>query len=264
MLTERIGNFIPRPPARAAMFDFDGTVALVRSGWMPAMMEMIMAAVGPLARDPEAERAKAEDYVARLTGKDTIHQMIAFADHVRAVGGAALPALQYKTEFFALLAPVQAERLQAVREGQKPASSLLVPGTVAFLEALRARGVRLYLASGTKHDDIVAESELLGIAQYFDDIHGSAPDRLPKRELLESIVASGVPRDEVITFGDGRVEIEASKAVGGIAVGVASDEEASCLTVDPKKRGWLMEAGADYIVANYLDPDVLRIVTGEI
>jgi phosphoglycolate phosphatase-like HAD superfamily hydrolase len=82
--------------------------------------------------------------------------------------------------------------------------------------------------------------------------------------LLEWIVASGIAPDEVLTFGDGQVEIEATRAVGATAVGVATDEEFGCLTVDVKKRGWLIAAGADYIIPNYLDRDVMRIVEAEI
>lgn len=265
-MTERIGSYRARGAARAAVFDFDGTVALVRSGWMPAMMDTIMARVGPLAPDREAARAEAEEYVARLTGKDTIHQMTAFEEQVRRLGGNPPPASQLKADFFATLAPIHAERLAAVREGRRPAGSLLVPGAVEFLAALRARGMKVYLASGTKHEDIVAESELLGIAEYFDDMHGSSPHRFSKLELLQWIVASGVPPEEVITFGDGRVEIEASHAVGGISVGIATDEDGGGADpggVDIKKRAWLIEAGADYIAADYLHPSLMQVVLGE-
>ena len=263
-MIEQIGNRIPRRPARAVMFDFDGTVAVVRAGWMPKMLDMMMETLGTLSADHAALRAEAEDYVARFTGKDTLHQMSAFADHVRALGGKPLSAAQYKADFLASLAEVQDERLNAVQSGRRPASDLLVPGTVELLEALRARGVKVYLASGTAHDVIEYESELLGIARLFDEIHGSAPNRRGKQELLEWIVESGVGRDEVLTFGDGHVEIEAAKAVGSTAVGVATDEESGCLAVDAKKRGWLIAAGADYIIPNYLDEGVMRIVEAEI
>ena len=108
------------------------------------------------------------------------------------------------------------------------------------------------------------ESGVLGIAELFDGIYGSGPDRMTKRELLKWIIGSGLRRNEVLTFGDGRVELEETKAVGGIAVGVATDEESGCLEVDAKKRGWLIDAGADYIIPNYLDEDVIDLVTGEL
>ena len=65
-----------------------------------------------------------------------------------------------------------------------------------------------------------------------------------------------------MAFGDGRVEIEVTKAVGGTAVGIATDEE-TCLTVDAKKRGWLIHAGADYIAPNFLrTAELLEVVAG--
>lgn len=263
-MIERIGNRLPRPSARAVMFDFDGTVALVRAGWMPIMLDMMMETLGKLGSNHAALRAEAEDYVARFTGMDTLHQMSAFAEHVRLLGGKPLPAAQYKADFIASLEHERTERLRAVRSGDRPASDLLVPGTVELLQALRLRNVRVYLASGTAHEDIVYESGVLGIAELFDGIYGSGPDRMTKRELLKWIIGSGLRRNEVLTFGDGRVELEETKAVGGIAVGVATDEESGCLEVDAKKRGWLIDAGADYIIPNYLDEDVIDLVTGEL
>jgi phosphoglycolate phosphatase-like HAD superfamily hydrolase len=228
---------------------------------MPIMLDMMMETLGPLGGDRAAVRAQAEDYVARLAGKDTVHQMAAFADHVRALGGSPLAASRYKADFLELMEKGTSERLLAVEEGRAPADGLLVPGTRNFLSALRARGLVVYLASGTAHDEICRDAELLGIAEFFDGIYGSAPGRFSKRELLDWIVASGVAGDEILAFGDGRVEIEETKAVGGTAVGLATDE-AECLTVDPKKRAWLIDAGADYIVPNYLDEGLFDIVAG--
>jgi phosphoglycolate phosphatase len=238
------------------MFDFDGTVALVRAGWMPVMLDMMMETLGPLGEDVAAVRAEAEAYVARLTGKDTVFQMRAFADHVRALGGEARSGESYRDEFFARMAGTQAGRLQAVQEGSGVPDALLVPGARALLEGLRAQGLRVYLASGTAHEDIVREARLLDIGRYFDGIYGSAPTSLTKSELLAHIIESGIPGAEIATFGDGRVEIEVTRAVGGTAVGVATDER-ECLAVDEKKRGWLIDAGADYIVPNLLNPAVL-------
>jgi phosphoglycolate phosphatase-like HAD superfamily hydrolase len=36
-----------------------------------------------------------------------------------------------------------------------------------FLKALKQRGIKLYLASGTDRQDVVAESEALGYADLF-------------------------------------------------------------------------------------------------
>ena len=52
-------------------------------------------------------------------------------------------------------------------------------------------------------------------------------------------------------FGDGYVEIEEVKLVGGVTVGVATKEPA-CAEVDEWKRQRLIGVGADYIVPNFL------------
>src|ERR1035438_6794199 len=54
ILIEQIGNSRTRRPARAVMFDFDGTVALVRAGWMPVMLDMMMETLAPLGSDRTA------------------------------------------------------------------------------------------------------------------------------------------------------------------------------------------------------------------
>jgi len=243
------------------MFDFDGTLALIRAGWMPLMLDMMMETLGSLDPGNGRLREQAEEYVAQFTGKDTVHQMEAFAEHVRALGGDPRPAGEYKAEFLARLEHRRAERLGALEERRVHPDSLLVPGSRALLEALRARGLRIYLASGTAHEDICYEARLLDIDRYFDGIYGSAPTSLTKRELLAHIEESGIRGEEILTFGDGRVEIEDTRDAGGTAVGVATDEGA-CLEVDGKKRGWLTRAGADYIVPNFLDAGLLDIVAG--
>ena len=74
--------------------------------------------------------------------------------------------------------------------------------------------------------------------------------------------AGGVQPDELLVFGDGYVEIEEVKKAGGTAIGVATAEPA-CLTVDPWKRQRLIDAGADFIILNYLAMDELATVLFE-
>ncbi|HVW85525.1 MAG TPA: HAD family hydrolase [Bryobacteraceae bacterium] len=263
-MIERVRNgALSRPPARAVMFDFDGTIAMVRAGWMPIMLDMMMETLAPLAGDAASLRFEAEEYVARLTGKDTLHQMEAFARHVRELGGHAQPAAAYKAEFIRRIDRLRIERLSAIEQGAISPDALLVPGIRNLLQNLRDRGLQLYLASGSAHEEICMESDLLGIAHYFDGIYGSAPTSRTKRELLEWLTSSGIPGNRILTFGDGRVEIEDTRAIGGTAVGVATDEPA-CRDVDCRKRGWLIDAGADYIIPNYLEEDLLLLVSGEI
>jgi phosphoglycolate phosphatase len=61
---------------------------------------------------------------------------------------------------------------------------------------------------------------------------------------------------EFVAFGDGFVEIENTKEVGGIAVGVASSEATRC-GIDQKKRVRLIQAGADVIVPDFRELEQL-------
>jgi beta-phosphoglucomutase-like phosphatase (HAD superfamily) len=45
---------------------------------------------------------------------------------------------------------------------------LTVPGARNLLDALKKRGIQLYLASGTDHNYVIQEAELLRIDHYFD------------------------------------------------------------------------------------------------
>ena len=74
---------------RFVLFDFDGTLSLIRSGWMDVMIPMMTGILAELnTGETEAGlRNVVEDDVGRLTGQETVYQMIALADAVRARGG---------------------------------------------------------------------------------------------------------------------------------------------------------------------------------
>jgi hypothetical protein len=61
---------------------------------------------------------------------------------------------------------------------------------------------------------------------------------------------NGLRGEELLAFGDGFVEIEEVKRVGGVAVAVASDE-VNRRGVDAWKRNRLMQAGADIVIPEY-------------
>jgi len=242
--------------ARVAILDFDGTLSLIRSGWMEVMVPMM---VEILAETPGAEgedevRRVVEEFVWRLTGKQTIYQMIQLAGEVGRRGGVPLDPLAYKRQYLERLHGRIAGRLADLRNGSPP-DTYLVPGSRALLEALRARGLKLYLASGTDQDYMREEARLLDVTRYFDGgVYGALDDykSFSKKILIQRLIASAECRgQELLGFGDGYVEIENVKEVGGVAVGVATAEP-ECRSADPWKRQRLAGAGADFIIPNYL------------
>ncbi len=248
--------------ARVALFDFDGTLSLIRSGWVDVMVPMMVEILAGLKTgESDAElRGIVEDFVWRLTGKETIYQMMEFAEHVRKRGGTALDPLEYKKMYLDLLWVRIRGRVEALRAGQADPEQYLVPGTRALLEQLKARGLKMYLASGTDEVYMQEEAKLLDVARYFDGgVYGALDDykSFSKKILIQRILSTSEVRgEEIVGFGDGYVEIEEVKNVGGVAVGVATTEP-ECLVVDDWKRQRLIGVGADFIVPNYLCQDQL-------
>jgi hypothetical protein len=72
-----------------------------------------------------------------------------------------------------------------------------------------------------------------------------------ERSESEAVLPSTRRDDEFLDFGDGHVEIENMKEVGGVAVGVATAEP-ECQVVDEWKRQRLAGVGADFIAPNFL------------
>jgi phosphoglycolate phosphatase len=250
------------PGARIAVFDFDGTISLIRAGWMDIMLPMMLEILSGLGTGESQDdlRRAVEPFIWRLTGKDTLYQMIALAEQVTLRGGTPLDPREYKQQFLNRLFAVSGLRIQQLRDRTSPPDHYLVPGTRAILEDLRARGLRLCLASGTDDAHLKEEAALLDIARYFDGgIYGALPDpdAFPKRILMEHLLRlPGMRPHYLIGFGDGPVEIEELKRAGGVAVGLATDEPL-CRDTSPWKRRNLIDVGADYIIPNYLCRQVL-------
>jgi phosphoglycolate phosphatase-like HAD superfamily hydrolase len=248
--------------ARVALFDFDGTLSLIRSGWVEVMVPMMVEILAELKSGETEEHLTAvvKEFVGRLTGKQTIYQMFALCEEIRKRGGAPKEPLEYKHQYLDLLMRRIHYRLDDLRSGRSSPDDYLIPGSRALLESLRARGLRLFLASGTDHKFVEDEAALLDVTRYFDGgVFGALDDykSFSKAILIQRIISgAGVAGHEFLGFGDGYVEIENVKQVGGVAVGVASDEP-ECRVVDEWKRNRLIGVGADFIVPNFTSHDAL-------
>jgi phosphoglycolate phosphatase len=248
--------------ARVALFDFDGTISVIRAGWMEVMIPMMVEILADLKSDEtEAQlRLVVEEFVGRLTGKETMYQMIELAENVQLRGGRPLDPLAYKTMYLDALHKRIANRLTDLRSGKVDPDQYMVPGSRALLESLKGRGMTLYLASGTDHVYMHEEARLLDVVKYFEGgVYGARDDykSFSKKILIHQIISRSEFRgEEFLGFGDGYVEIENVREVGGVTVGVASNEPA-CLEIDQWKRKRLIGVGADYIIPNYLNRDAL-------
>jgi phosphoglycolate phosphatase-like HAD superfamily hydrolase len=248
--------------ARFVLFDFDGTVSLIRAGWVDVMVPMMVEILDGLKTgESEADlRAVVEEFVARLTGKQTMYQMIELARQVELRGGHPLEPLQYKRTYLAKLHEKIRHRLEELRNGTASPEKYLVPGVRPMLEALDGMGLKMYLASGTDQEYMRDEARLLDVDRYFTGgVYGALDDykSFSKKILIQQVIAnSGCRGGDFLGFGDGYVEIENVKEVGGTAVGVATAEP-DCLHVDGWKRQRLAGAGADFIIPNFLNHEEL-------
>lgn len=259
---EIVNQHHPRGPFQAAIFDFDGTLSLLRRNWQKVMIPMmveILAATGTTETRDELH-VHVEDFVMRLNGKQTIYQMMQLAEEVTKRGGTPQEPVVYKHQYHDLLWQQVGSRVESVRSGRVPAEELTVPGSSKLLRQLHASGLKMYLASGTDLKYVQDELGILGLSKWFGPhVYGALDDykKFSKAMIIEQMIRdSGVAGDQIVGFGDGFVEIEEVKKVGGLAIGVASNEE-SREGVNDWKRNRLIKAGADIIVGDYRQLDIL-------
>jgi beta-phosphoglucomutase-like phosphatase (HAD superfamily) len=257
----------PRGGFRAVIFDFDGTLSLIRRNWQDVMIPMmvdLLAETGT-SESREALFKHVEEFVMRLNGRQTIYQMIQLSEEIAHRGGSPLEPLEYKHRYHDLLWKQVSGRIESIRSGAVQAEQLTVPGTVELLSRLGDAGLRLYLASGTDLKYVRDEVSVLGLADFFDDrVYGALDDfkQFSKAMIIQQMIQEmGVAGRQIMAFGDGFVEIEEVKRVGGLAIGVASDENARS-GINLWKRNRLIRAGADIIVGDYRHRDALFELIG--
>jgi phosphoglycolate phosphatase-like HAD superfamily hydrolase len=259
---EILNPHLPRERFRSVLFDFDGTLSLIREGWPQVMIPMMVEILKETGtRESEAELTqRVEEFVMVLNGRQTIYQMIQLAEEVKRRGGQASDPLVYKHRYHDLLMARIQERLHALASGTSRPADWTVPGSHEFLSELRRRGLTLYLASGTDLPFVRREAELLGVHEFFGPhIYGALDDyhSFSKKMIIERILTENNLRgEELLGFGDGFVEIEEIKRVGGVAVAVASDE-VKRQGINAWKRERLIRAGADVVIPEYRQRDRL-------
>ena len=241
------------------VFDFDGTLSWIRHGW-PRMMTGLFRRYYPtvgIADDAERERLF-EGIVFGMNGQPTIQQMTTFVRAVKGCGGPEHDPEDLRAEFQAELDAAIARRVEAVRGGLKDRDAYVVHGARAILEWLRAQGLRLWVLSSSVQHRVREEAEILGLDGFFEDrIFGSTgdPRGFSKASVFAEILArTGGTGANVLSFGDGPVEMRDTRALGGIAVGVCTDEDVNGSgTVEAGKRAILLGAGAQVILPDFRD-----------
>ena len=241
------------------VFDFDGTISLIRDGWQNVMVPMMVDFL-LTETDPSETRAALEAivvaFVDRLTGKQTIYQMMQLGEEIARRGGTPQEPLAYKDAYNRRLLPVVEARIAGLAAGTLSAEPLRVPMSLEFLQSLRDMDITCYLASGTDVEFVQNEAKLLGVADFFNGgIFGALREyqKFSKAMVIQNILSDfGLRGSELLIVGDGYVEIENAKAVGAIAIGVASIED-NVYNMNADKRERLIRAGADIIIPDFRD-----------
>lgn len=259
---ELINPRVRRGPFKVALFDFDGTLSLIREGWPRVMVDLMMAHLysHSLVRDHDTDAAHVEGFVMALNGHPTIRQMERFAEEVTTRGGKADQPAVYLQQYLDSLMKVVSGRWHALESGRAGAEEWVVPNAHGILGAIQRRGVPLYVASGTDLAHVSREVDLLKLAPFVTGRVFAPRDNdatFRKRDVIERALNElGVRGEELIGFGDGVVETQEVKRTGGVAVGVAS-LPAGERGVNASKRQTLIAAGADVIVPDYECADEL-------
>jgi phosphoglycolate phosphatase-like HAD superfamily hydrolase len=262
-------GFAPRPNVSHVLFDFDGTLSLIREGWPEVMVPMFAEMLPALPGETEEQRRQlCLDDIMRLNGKQTIYQMIQLVDRIKERGGSPKEPLWYKHEYLRRLDERIRSRTEGIRNGSLRRDDFLVHGARALLESLQRRGLSLYLASGTDEVFVKQEAGLLDLTRYFGaHIYGAQDDykNFSKKMVIDRLLRENkISGTQLLAFGDGYVEIQNTKEASGLAVAVASDEAHNGSgRIDEWKRQRLLGVGADVVIPDYRDAEVLldRIIS---
>ncbi len=257
-----------RTRIRHAVFDLDGTISLLRDGWQDHMVPLMIETLESCPRHESRRELEAIviEFVDRLTGKQTIYQMIRLAEEVEKRGGKSLDPLEYKGLYNERLVAGVRERMSRLEDGSIDPDELRVAGSKDFLEELHRRGVRCYLASGTDEEYVKKDAELLGIEHLLEGgIFGALPNYrdFSKAKVIRRILSDFDLRGpELLVVGDGYVEIENASEVNATAFGVHSLEN-NRFHMNADKRQRLLKAGSHFLaedltegraVLDYLEP----------
>ena len=256
-------GFAPRPAISHVLFDFDGTLSIIREGWPEVMVPMFVEMLPKVAGETDEQRRQmCLDDIMRLNGKQTIYQMMQLAERISERGGVPKEALWYKHEYLRRLDERISGRKEAIRSGKVHRDTSLVHGSRLLMDGLQRRGLKLYLASGTDEVFVKEEAALLDVARYFGPhIYGAQDSyqNFSKKMVIERILReNNIAGAQLLAFGDGYVEIQNTKEAGGLSIAVASDEANNGSgKVDEWKRQRLLGVGADIVIADYRDAEAL-------
>ena len=106
---------------RYALLDFDGTISLLRAGWQQFMVDQFVEVLISTTDTGESKSELTDVcqlFITRLTGRQTIYQMLQLEEEVIKRGGQPLPAAVYKKDYLERIGRRIATRIESVKRMQ--------------------------------------------------------------------------------------------------------------------------------------------------
>ncbi|MCP4179005.1 MAG: HAD family hydrolase [bacterium] len=247
------------------IFDHDGTISSLREGWEqimePMMLKAILGAQFKSADETLYHRVvqRAKKFIDETTGIQTLTQMVGLVKLIKEFGivpeKEIMDEFGYKEVYNRDLIKMVNQRIAKFKRNELNVDDYVIKGSVEFLNLLHRNNVKLYLASGTDQDDVIAEAEALGYADLFEGrIYGAVGDvaKEAKRMVIDRILNDIGKNNfnKIAAIGDGPVEIREIKKRNGLAIGIASDEIRR-FGLNQAKRSRIIKAGADIVISDY-------------
>jgi HAD superfamily hydrolase (TIGR01549 family) len=121
---------------------------------------------------------------------------------------------------------------------------LLPMDTIETLKALHEKGYPLYISSSADTKEIEAIAQVLGLAEYFQEILGSQPGFTKGKDHAEFVMQrSNLRREQLVFVGDEPTDIALGRQAGVLTIAKAGTYPASILE----------QAGPDYIVQSLIE-----------
>jgi phosphoglycolate phosphatase-like HAD superfamily hydrolase len=214
---------------KAAIIDYDGTLTRVRYGWEVKMKEFFLKKICANRTLSQEELTKAKELTAQWVdhaqGTTINQQMTALSEILNYFNFKhQLEILidefdKYSTEW-------EYSRMHELKE-KGEIDSLFLNGAIDFLKNLQNEGYELHMLSGTSHEKLIYECEVLGLSNYFIHIQGYATHLASpyKLESMRSTIAqfNYAPKHTLI-IGDGLTELKAGRELGCKCLAIAIDE----------------------------------------
>ena len=130
----------------------------------------------------------------------------------------------------------------------------LIAGAKELIEELAERGVELFILSGEAQELLEQRVKWLLPDVKFSGVYGCSKESpVTKAEKLKTIKKDlNIPSDQLVMFGNGKVDMEAAKQAGIKAVGIAADSQ---------EKGFLASFDADMVTVGFNNKQIIDFMS---